>query len=1202
MKFLSLLIFIPFLFVQQTKATHILGGEVTYKYISGLKFEVSFKFYRDCRGVSIDTIHAEMKSGSTVKTLSLTKVSIKDVSVYCKKSANPCSTPNTYGAGLGIEEHLYKDTVDFNTTDSVFKKLCKVQFGFGQCCRNTGLVYGSGANFWVWSNLDFCTAPSNSSPIITSIPNNIICCNQSYYYCIGASDTLDGDSLSYSILEPMENWTKKIPFPTPPREWITTYKPPGYKGGTNPSASPPIGTYFDPETGDLIFTPVDCSEQSFVAFRIAEWRKDTSGKYVLIGEVRRDIQYIVQTCPTNNVPLLYGNYRYQICAGNKLCFTVTSDDKVFIPPPPGKAGPADTVVLKWNKGIAKGASFKIIDTTARLPRGQFCWTPKESDARDLPYYFTVMAKDNNCTNTAVTIKSYSVWVKKTAKSTYSKKYIKNGLFELKAILEKDFKGTPQYFWEFLDSAFKPIDTSYYFHSNSSYKSIKNLDSVQFYKGGKYILHYRINNSPLNCPTDYFDTFKVAPVIPILRISPIRLEEKWACRNSVDTLFPILRNAKNPVKFKWSSSATDTLPYLIIKNKKDSSYRVDVHDAAGYHRFAEWKISIYEEPKLIEKKDLFICTLDTVMISGMPSYFADTVYWHWELNGKFFSKNKTITIFKTGIYTLQISDTTNCLSKIDTLQVSQMVIKEVKGLEAMTCVGDTASLSDTATNLSGKKYWNWFFEGKQISTDSTLRAIKTGKYTLEISDSNKCLTIRDTIKFSHMKVIADAGMVKKVCMGDTMKLFAINADTSGGQKSKYFWYLNTSASNPIDSGALVVYRYKTDETLIAKLVQSIGKLKCYEVDTVNVSFRALPLIKLASGSICQNELEFDLHTLILQPSPSTQGIIAWQLSRTLKKPNGQDNTLTDLVFDKDSSNTDKYYIKVDESLIDLKGKFRDSLKLGLIYKDEYGCRNNSSSDATLTIRSNVEVKFVNNELKRCHGDSVIYCSNDFGVNYYGGKWYTANDSAAYLQWAQGNNIQLSENIGTKSLDVKGGQYRLKYVLENNMCFSYKHSILNIIAFPNIKWSQRNIGDSLILYDNTPNADRREWYVNFKKQSVIDTFIISKNDAKGKTIVIKVFKGVCESDSVLVPNVNGIHIDAGIAEFAIFPNPAKNVLILKCNHSKPFNIKISNALGQVMMEKECIGGVTSVDVKNLPSGIYNLHIGMESKIHRVVFIKE
>lgn len=1128
-RFLQTLLIIC-LFQSQVIANHILGGEITYKNLGGLKYEITIKFYRDCRGIPSGAPGAIMRSGSTTKNLSLTLISIKDVSNYCKKTTNPCNPPNT-SAGKGTEEHIYTDTVDFNKADSAFKKLCKVQFGMGGCCRNGEITTGpSGNNFWVFSNLDFCEAPKNTSPVFTSIPNNILCCNQPYFYNVGAVDSLDRDSLSYQWEDPMQDWTTKV-------NWsggrsksspFSDYWPKGYdkNKGPNPNTNPPIGTYLDPETGDIILTPMDCSESTVASIKVTEWRKDSTGKYKVIGEVRRDLQYFVVVCSDNNPPLLYGPYKYEVCAGNKLCFNISSDDKQFIPPPPAKPLPPDTVALTWNKGIGKGATFKIVDTTARLQRAQFCWTPKESDASDIPYTFTVTARDNACPRNGMTIKSYSVKVKKIAKATLTKSFIKNGLYELKSEIDKGFKGNATYSWEVLDSAMNPLDTSaYYFLQYGNLKSNRQLDSVQFYKGGRYIIHHRINNPPLNCPADYFDSLQVASVSPILKVSPSGLLQNWVCKNTTDTIFPILKNAKNPVKFRWSSSKADTLPYLVVRIDKDTIFRVDVYDGAGYHRFAEWKYTIYAEPVLAKGKDILACFGDTVSLGGVVINYTDTVY------------------------------------------------------------------------------WKWFFEGKQISSAERINVFKPGVYHLEISDSTQCTTKRDTLEVNNMVVNVSAGMDRKVCKGDTVMLKATGADTSNGKKGKYNWYVNTLSSSAIDTGSLVTYRFKTDTTMIVKLIQTKDALSCSDLDTLKVAFRPLPLVELGRATICQNETELDLHTIILKPTSSYKGIVSWRLLKTLQKPGGADNTLNDLVYDKDNSSSDHYYLKVDKSIIDLKIRFTDSVMLGLIYKDEFGCQNVSSNDASIVIRSNVDVTFNYDEQKRCYGDSVTYISNDYGVNYYGGKWFTNNDSSNYLKWPQGNIVQLSEKLGTQSLDPKGGKYLMKYVLENNKCLSYKNAILTLIPYPAIVWTQSDKGsDSIAITDKTTNASRREWYVNSKKVSEGSVIIVSKQDAKQQTIMLKVFNSNCETDSVIVPKVVDKIGKLNSARLYISPNPVKDELLINTSVNQVYKVEIINSLGQMVLTQSFSQSLGIINVSNLPDGIYSLILKTGNEIFIEKFLKK
>jgi len=103
---------------------------------------------------------------------------------------------------------------------------------------------------------------------------------------------------------------------------FTVYWPSGYDKKKVPSynSNPPIGLYLDPETGNIIFIPTDCNETTIACIKVIEWRKDSTGKYIRIGEVRRDMQFIIKTCPNNNPPILTSTNKYSVCGGSQLCF------------------------------------------------------------------------------------------------------------------------------------------------------------------------------------------------------------------------------------------------------------------------------------------------------------------------------------------------------------------------------------------------------------------------------------------------------------------------------------------------------------------------------------------------------------------------------------------------------------------------------------------------------------------------------------------------------------------------------------------------------------------------------------------------------------------------------------------------------------------------------------------------------------------
>jgi hypothetical protein len=80
-----------------------------------------------------------------------------------------------------------------------------------------------------------------------------------------------------------------------------------------------------------------------------------------------------------------------------------------VPPPPTSPPAPDSVSVNWNNGIP-GAVFTIIDQSARLQKGEFCWTPTQDKISNLPYTFTVTARDNACPINGITSRTYRVYV------------------------------------------------------------------------------------------------------------------------------------------------------------------------------------------------------------------------------------------------------------------------------------------------------------------------------------------------------------------------------------------------------------------------------------------------------------------------------------------------------------------------------------------------------------------------------------------------------------------------------------------------------------------------------------------------------------------------------------------------------------------------------------------------------------------------
>ena len=123
---------------------------------------------------------------------------------------------------------------------------------------------------------------ANSSPEFKYSPIDRGCTNICFFHNPGAFDA-DGDSLSYALTTSRGNGGLTIP---------------GYEF---PDTGPGGQYSIDPVTGLLSWCTPQKQGEYNISFIVSEWRRNTAGRYELIGSVLRDMQVLVKTC-INNVP------------------------------------------------------------------------------------------------------------------------------------------------------------------------------------------------------------------------------------------------------------------------------------------------------------------------------------------------------------------------------------------------------------------------------------------------------------------------------------------------------------------------------------------------------------------------------------------------------------------------------------------------------------------------------------------------------------------------------------------------------------------------------------------------------------------------------------------------------------------------------------------------------------------------------------
>jgi len=362
-KLFSIILFLSFFLSTPVllKATHIMGGEITYQNLGTNQYLVKLVLYRDCSGIQAVTTYqiniSSASCGMYDSTFTVYQTSVAQISPICPGIVTACNG----GAAVGVEKYEYENVINLpgNCPDYVFSYL--------ECCRNnsiTNLFISASAQARFEATLNNLSTPFNSSPVFTDDPIMFLYTGTLQTINNNATDP-DGDSLVYSLAPALDT----IGF--------VQYNPP-YTYLNPISSSSPI--VLDPQTGILSITPTG-SERDVVSILISEYRNGT-----LIGTTTRDVQILVSGT-TNQQPSLSGingssNFITHACAGDTVQFMLYSSDP--------DSSDSTTFSMSAPSGLSL-TSFGAAQDSVLVE-----WITDSSMVSQIPYNLTIEVRDNKC--------------------------------------------------------------------------------------------------------------------------------------------------------------------------------------------------------------------------------------------------------------------------------------------------------------------------------------------------------------------------------------------------------------------------------------------------------------------------------------------------------------------------------------------------------------------------------------------------------------------------------------------------------------------------------------------------------------------------------------------------------------------------------------------------------------------------------------
>ncbi|NJO02906.1 MAG: hypothetical protein HC880_15590 [Bacteroidia bacterium] len=408
-------------------ATHIVGGELTLRYIERYEYNLTLNLYYDVRnsGFVVESQERQVlvytfskRDNRLVRSDTLVLTGQEEVSYR-----NPaCASPSVQTRLLAYQKKIGLDPEKFNENEGYYVV-------WERCCRNnviSNIAFPGdvGMVFYLEFPATFKNGQPfvNSSPVFSAAQGDFLCQNLLNTFSFDATDP-DGDSLVYHLVTPLAGFTwpgapgglttqgglpaPPVPAPFPLITWATLsdFAINAEQAIPHDLNDPEGQLRIDPQTGFMSVRP-SLSGLYVFSIKCEEYRNGLK-----IGEVRRDFQVLVVDCPSNGSPSLGAQIgavrdngpRYRendiielSTDENRLCFSLWIQD-------PDPLERIRLMVGSANFSVPPGLfpSVVVVERGGDSSVVEVCW-PKclasEPDGKGgwKPFEFSLVASDDRC--------------------------------------------------------------------------------------------------------------------------------------------------------------------------------------------------------------------------------------------------------------------------------------------------------------------------------------------------------------------------------------------------------------------------------------------------------------------------------------------------------------------------------------------------------------------------------------------------------------------------------------------------------------------------------------------------------------------------------------------------------------------------------------------------------------------------------------
>lgn len=384
-------------------ASHLLGGDITYTYLSGNIYRFDVTLYRDCNECKIgnqgggnstsncndlDELYIRTITSSCGNTIidpiTLTKTGFTNITPVCDLENSVCGTNPTIL--YGIEAHHYTGTIDFTNYTTYTNCMFEVFFQSSERNEHINILAQEEEKIYVSAQIN-PWKENKSSPQFTSYPSLLFPVNEPAYGGDYVTEK-EGDSIIYKWVQPLKNYTTPIPYASgySTQNFIDAYCVTGSNCTPDRTTTPPTGLYLNNTTGDYVFTPISSGQYGTRVVEIEQWRKH-AGTYYLAGKVKRDIIVIVNNS-NNHTPKVVANDLYEVCVGETFNLSISALDNPYL------SSAQDSVSLQTTHTLTSLTSTASASNTA--PYQNLVLNIKLDTSHIGTHFIRIKARDNHC--------------------------------------------------------------------------------------------------------------------------------------------------------------------------------------------------------------------------------------------------------------------------------------------------------------------------------------------------------------------------------------------------------------------------------------------------------------------------------------------------------------------------------------------------------------------------------------------------------------------------------------------------------------------------------------------------------------------------------------------------------------------------------------------------------------------------------------